>query len=164
MATKKAGPFERLRALCLAHPESEEVVSHGTPSFRVKKGKFYAYFTENHYGDGRTSALCKAGPGMQELLVATDPDRYFVPKYVGKAGWVGVVLGPRTDWTALTGMLADGWRLSAPKRLLKSLDGEASSSPTPKGAAKKTTAKKTTAKKTTAKKTTAKKRFGRNGP
>jgi len=32
------------------------------------------------------------------VLVGADPDRFFVPPYVGHKGWVGVRLDPEPDW------------------------------------------------------------------
>jgi hypothetical protein len=54
-------------------------------------------------------------------MVEAAPDRFFVPPYVGPSGWVGIWLDPRTDWDELAGLLADAWRLVAPKRLLARL-------------------------------------------
>jgi hypothetical protein len=65
------------------------------------------------------SAWVKAHQANQDLLVAADPDRFFVPPYVGGKGWIGVYLDDRTDWTHLTELLWDAWRLSVPKALLK---------------------------------------------
>jgi len=58
-----------------------------------------------------------AGPGLREsgpLLRAP---------YVGNKGWIGVHLdGPEVDWAELTDLVADSYRLIAPKRLAKKLD------------------------------------------
>ena len=37
-----------------------------------------------------TSMTMKAPTGAQQILVASEPERFFVPKYVGPKGWVGV--------------------------------------------------------------------------
>ena len=49
-------------------------------------------------GDGRVSIWCKAPPGSQMVLVGADPERFFVPPYVGHKGWVGMRLDRRPDW------------------------------------------------------------------
>ena len=54
--------------------------------------------------------------------MSADPDRYFVPAYVGPSGWVGVWLDHAPDWNAVTELLEDGYRRTAPKRLLLQLD------------------------------------------
>ena len=108
----------RLRRLCLALPESREVEAWGEPTFRVRKRLFAMYAAAgNHHGNGRAAVWCKAAAGNQELMVRAAPDRFFVPPYVGPSGWVGVWLDAGTDWSELAGLLADGWRLVAPKRL-----------------------------------------------
>ena len=188
MATGKrssgASPLTRLRALCLALPEAHEVEAWGEPTFRVRN-KLFAMFAaaENHHGAGRPAVLVKAAPGNQPFMVAHDPSRFFVPPYVGPSGWVGVYLDSAANWSELPELLADAWRLTAPKRLVAAFDASAPAAPaaskesttkaaTRKGASaprrraatksagRKTTAKKTTTKKTTAKKTTAKKKTG----
>lgn len=64
----------------------------------------------------------KAAPGSQQELVASDPDRFFVPPYLGPKGWVGVRLGSDLDWDEVTELVTDAYRLSAPKRLVQQLD------------------------------------------
>jgi hypothetical protein len=71
-------------------------------------------FANNHHNDGRLAIWCKAPPGSQSSLVASDPARYFVPPYVGPAGWVGVIL-PGVDWIALSIIVEEGWLIVAPK-------------------------------------------------
>ncbi len=112
-----AKALARLRALCLALPEAREVEAWGAPTFRVKT-MFAAYSAPDAPG-ARPAAWIKAVPANQELLVAADPERFFVPPYVGPRGWVGVHLdGPDVDWSEIGSLLADGWRMSAPKKLV----------------------------------------------
>jgi hypothetical protein len=111
--------LSRLRRVCLALPEAREVEAWGEPTFRVRNRLFAMYAAAgNHHGNGRAAVWCKAAPGNQQLMVRAAPDRFFVPPYVGPSGWVGVWLDMRTDWTGLAGLLADGWRLVAPKGLV----------------------------------------------
>ena len=114
-------PLGRLRAICLAMPEAIErggVVEH---TFRVRD-KIFAMYLDHHHGDGRVAAWCKAPPGAQDVLVAADPERYFVPPYVGRHGWVGVRFDRPTDWDELADLVREGYRLTAPKRLAALLD------------------------------------------
>src|ERR1700716_1993062 len=83
--------LERVRSTCLAFPEADEKISHGAPTFHVR-GKLFVMFADNHHKDGRLAIWCKAPPGSQSTLVASDPARFFVPPYVGVQGWVGVIL------------------------------------------------------------------------
>ncbi len=109
-------PLERLRALCMALPEAREVEAWGAPTFRVKT-MFATYSAPDTHAE-RPAAWVKAVPASQRLLVSAAPDRFFVPPYVGPRGWIGVYLdGDATDWDELAELLADAWRMSAPKKL-----------------------------------------------
>ena len=116
-------PLIRLRKLCLALPEAHEVAAWSEPTFRVRNKLFAMYAgKDNHHGHGRTAVWCKATRNNQSLMIAAHPDRFFVPAYVGPSGWVGVWLDGTTDWKELAGLLEDGYRLIAPKKLLLLLD------------------------------------------
>ena len=78
----------------------------------------------NHHGGGRPALWCKAAPGNQALMVRAEPDRYFVPPYVGPSGWVGVWLDRSPDWAEVNGLLRDSYRLVAPKKLAALLASE----------------------------------------
>ena len=67
---------------------------------------------------------CKAAPGNQALMVRAEPERYFVPPYVGPSGWVGVWLDGNPDWTEVQELMSDSYRLVAPKRLAARLGGD----------------------------------------
>jgi hypothetical protein len=119
-------PLTRLRRICLALPEAQEVEAWGEPTFRVRKKIFaIASSVGTHHTQERPAVWLKAGPGNQPMLVRVAPDRFFVPPYVGSSGWVGVWLDAGVDWAELTGLIADSWRLTAPKRLVKAMDAGA---------------------------------------
>lgn len=116
-------PLTRLRKLCLALPGAREVEAWGEPTFCVKT--IFAMYASpgNHHGAGRASVWVKAVRTNQELMVAADPARFFVPPYVGPSGWIGVYLdGPETDWKEVEELLLDAWRMSAPKKLLAEVE------------------------------------------
>ena len=116
-------PLARLRKICLALPEAHEVEAWGEPTFRVRNKLFAMYASANtHHGSGRHAVWCKAGPGNQALMVADEPNRYFVPPYVGPSGWVGIWLDQSPDWKEIAALLNDSYRLIAPKKLLAQLD------------------------------------------
>jgi hypothetical protein len=110
-----ADPLSRLRAICLDLPEAIEQETWGDPTFRVRE-KIFAMVKS---GDGRTSLWCKAPPGAQDVLVGAAPDRFFVPPYVGHRGWIGVRLddADAPDWDEVAGLVAESYRMTAPKRL-----------------------------------------------
>ena len=115
--------LERVRALCLALPEAHEVEAWGEPTFRVRNKLFAMYAdADNHHGKGISGVWIKATGVNQDLLVRADPDRFFVPPYVGPSGWIGVRLTPKPDWDVVGDLLRDGYRLIAPKTLLARLD------------------------------------------
>lgn len=94
---------------------------HTTPTFRVRD-KIFARYEDGYHVDGRPSLWCKAPPGAQDVPVGADPARFFVPPYVGNNGWVGVWLDVPVDWDVVAGLVADSYRLTAPKRLAAALD------------------------------------------
>ncbi len=70
---------------------------------------------------GRLAVTVKAPRGAQEVLVAYDPERYFVPAYVGKAGWIGIALDGRVDWDQVAALIEQSWRMIAPKKVAAKL-------------------------------------------
>lgn len=65
----------------------------------------------------------KAARENQALMIQTNPSRFFFPPYVGPSGWVGVYLDGDPDWEEVGNLLRDGWRLIAPKKLVRATDG-----------------------------------------
>jgi predicted DNA-binding protein (MmcQ/YjbR family) len=111
-------PLDLMRELCLSLPEAHEVEAWGEPTFRVKNKMFATYASaSSHHGAGRASTWVKAAPGEQEFRVRAEPDRYFIPPYVGVRGWIGIWLDDGIDREELAGMLRDSYRLVAPRRL-----------------------------------------------
>ena len=108
----------RVRELAMALPEVDEVTSHGMPCFGIVKGKKFAYFTQDHHGDGKTALLVKiSGGDEQAALIEMDEDRYYRPAYFGD-GWVGIRLDlGDTDWDAIGEWLRKSWLAVAPKKL-----------------------------------------------
>ncbi|OYW22691.1 MULTISPECIES: MmcQ/YjbR family DNA-binding protein [unclassified Sphingomonas] len=120
MSPDPAIELARVRAICLALPEADERLSHGSPGFFITKGKFFAYFWHNHHGDGITAVHAKtSGREEQAMLIEMDPDFYFSPPYLGPSGWIGMRLDlAGTDWDRVADRIAASWALIAPKRLL----------------------------------------------
>ncbi len=115
--------LDRIRALCLALPETSERLSHGAPTFFVRgTTTFVTFMDHHHHDDGRLAIWCAAPPGAQETLVDEEPARFFVPPYVGGRGWLGVRLDVDVDWVEVGGMIEDSFRSVAPRRLVALLD------------------------------------------
>jgi hypothetical protein len=118
---KKRLPFKRqlrrLRAICLALPDTTEKISHGEPTFFTKQGVF-AMFANDHHRDGHVGAWLPAPAGLQEALIEEDPRAYYRPPYVGSSGWIGIELKHVHD-DALAGHVREAWRLIVEKKRKK---------------------------------------------
>jgi len=108
--------LDQLRTICLALPEAvEDTQGVGSPAFKVRE----KIFAMRHPMNNRPSMWCKAPPGLQQILVDSEPERFFVPPYVGHRGWVGVWLDVELDWAHIRDLVEDSYRMTAPKRLLR---------------------------------------------
>ncbi len=115
------GPIERLRRICLALPETTERLSHGEPTFFVRDQKTFVMCADHHHDD-RLAFWCAAPDGFQHMLVEAEPDRFFVPPYVGHRGWLGVRLDVPVDWDEIRAIVEGAYRTVAPRRLVAELD------------------------------------------
>ena len=110
---------ERLRrvteiALALAGAERETMGDHA--GFKVKK-KVFAYFVNDHHGDGIVGVWCKVPPGENAALVAANPKRFYMPAYVGPRGWVGLRLDVgRVAWGEVKELVGMSYSLVAGKK------------------------------------------------
>ena len=116
--------LDHVRKICMALPEMEERLSHGSPAFFVRGKKTVAMFLDNHHGDGRVAIWCPAPPGVQDDMVRQEPERFFKPPYVGPSGWLGVRLDVDVDWDEVAGIVEDAYRKVAPRKLVALLDTE----------------------------------------
>ncbi len=127
-ASKPANPvpaatvLAHVRDACMSLPEVSERPSHGSPAWFVRDKKTIAMFVDDHHGDGHLGIWCAAPPGVQEVLVDTEPERFFRPPYVGHRGWIGVDLAVDPDWDEVREILVDAYRCVAPKTLVRQLD------------------------------------------
>jgi len=108
----------RIRTICLELPETSERLSHGAPTFFVRGKRAFLMVLTNHHGDGRFAIWCAAPEGIQQALVEADPERFFVPPYVGHRGWLGMRLDRALDWDELAGITEDAYAEVAPAHLL----------------------------------------------
>jgi hypothetical protein len=111
----------RLRKLCLSLPETTERTSHGEPTWFVRGTRTFVMYADHHHDD-RLAFWCAAPPGAQDALVASAPERFFVPPYVGQRGWLGVWLDVPVDWNEIAELVTEAFRVIAPKRLVNALD------------------------------------------
>jgi len=113
-----------VRELCLGLPEVTERPSHGAPTFFVRGKRSFVMVLSNHHGDGRFGIWCAAPEGLQGLLVENDPERFFVPPYVGHRGWLGFRLDRGFDRDELAGIVEDAYATVAPPKLVEQALGE----------------------------------------
>jgi hypothetical protein len=117
-------PVDRLRAICLALPEATEKLAWGEPTWRVR-GKLFAQLDDHHHGADHLAVWLPAPLGEQEVMVFSDPARFFRPPYVGVRGWVGVRIDGKGDWSVVARLVAQAYRMVAPPRLREAITAPA---------------------------------------
>ncbi len=111
--------LSKLSGICLGLPEATRADSGRHAGFLVRK-KTFAWFLDDHHGDGIMSVCCKMGLGENEEIVRADPKRFYLPAYMAHRGWVALRLdlGP-VDWEEVAQLVAGSYSLIAPKKLAK---------------------------------------------
>lgn len=113
--------LERIRQLCLSFPETNERLSHGSPTFFIRDKKSFVQYHWYHHDDGRIALWCAAASGVQSMLVESNPEIYFLPPYVAYLGWVGLRLDRNAEWEEIASVIGDAYmtkaaKLSKPRR------------------------------------------------
>lgn len=106
----------KVRKLALALPETAEVVTWGTDLTWRVRDKIFAMG-----GPDSPTISVKASKEDQETLIASDPATFSSAAYVGRFGWVSIVLA-NVDDDELNELLIEAWRGIAPKKLVKAYD------------------------------------------
>ncbi len=107
----------RLTTLALALPEATQQIYGTHAQFLVRK-KTFAYFLDNHHGDGIVGVTCKVLPGDNKALVEAQPDRFYLPAYLASRGWVALRLDAgKIDWSEVKDLLLGSYALIAPSKL-----------------------------------------------
>jgi hypothetical protein len=119
-AAEQERVLERLREICLGFPDTSERLSHGEPTFFIRGKRAFLMLADHHHDD-RFALWCAAPEGMQQTLVDAEPERFFVPPYVGHRGWLGVRLDRGLHWDELAGIAEDAYITIAPKSLVARL-------------------------------------------
>ncbi|MEU5844417.1 MmcQ/YjbR family DNA-binding protein [Rhodococcus sp. NPDC047139] len=113
----------RVRHLALALPAASEKISHGRPFFSTRTA-FAVYGGSEK--DTRTpfprSLIVK--PHEEERRALLEEPHIYLPMYFGPSGWVGYDLArPEVDWDEVAELLDMSFRVTAPTRLVRELDG-----------------------------------------
>lgn len=107
--------LRRARELCLSLPATAEKIARGHQPVITSGGKNFAIFRR---ADSRPNVCFSTPPGMQETLMKQDPERYFVPAYMGVRGWTGVRLDNDVDWDMLEQVARESHAWAVPARKL----------------------------------------------
>lgn len=103
----------------LAEVKIERANEHA--AFVVADKKF-AWFLNNHHGDGIICICVKVDPEAKETLIEMDPEKYLRPAYISRFGWLSIRLDMGAiDWTEIGQRLIESYRSVAPKRLVKAM-------------------------------------------
>jgi hypothetical protein len=117
---------KRVVQICSKLPEVEVLERHPPHLGFVVGKKNFAWYTVNEHDSGRVVLIVRAEGRENEELVASDPERFELPKYVARHGYVGYFLDLAhrpPDWEEVDELVRDSYRLQAPKRLVRLLDG-----------------------------------------
>jgi hypothetical protein len=113
----------RLSKIARALPETVRQVAGHHAAFLVRKRTF-AYFLDDHHGDGIVAVACKVLPGDNAALAAGQPRRFYLPAYIASRGWVALRLDVgKIDWGEVTELVRGSYILIAPKRLVERVEG-----------------------------------------
>jgi hypothetical protein len=107
--------IQRVRKICSSLPETTEKISHGEPTWFVRK-KVFAMFSNNHHNDGHIAVTVPAAIGIQAALIKASPEKFYRPPYVGVRGWIGIELDRVSD-EELAMNITEAWKLIAPPKL-----------------------------------------------
>jgi hypothetical protein len=103
---------ERIRQLCLGWPEVTERLSHGEAAWFHRDRRSFATMSDHHHDD-RVAVWLAAPPGARDEMIESEPDRYFVPPYVGHRGWIGVYLDVDVDWDQVEQLVGNAYHTVA---------------------------------------------------
>jgi len=116
-AEKEDHRLTKLTKICLAMPETTRQMMGRHAGFHVRK-KTFAYFLDDHHGDGIVGMNCKVLPGDNTALISSNPAKFYMPAYIGSKGWVGLRLDVgEVDWDEVEELVIHSYLLVAPKRL-----------------------------------------------
>lgn len=113
--------LDRLSEICHSLPEAQQRDRNDHADFRVR-GTVFAYFLNDHHGDNIVSVCCKSELGENVDRASREPERFYLPAYIGPPGWFGLGLrldAEAIDWTEVRNLVEISYGLVAPRSLLK---------------------------------------------
>jgi hypothetical protein len=113
--------LDRLTEIAAGLPEAE-VTRHDRHARLAVRDRTFAWYTDDHHGDGIVGVTVKVAPEEREMLLAEAPERFHLPQYLGARGWVALRLDTGdVDWDEVADLVTGSYRLVAPKRLVREL-------------------------------------------
>jgi predicted DNA-binding protein (MmcQ/YjbR family) len=100
----------KLREICLALPEVQEVKTWGHPTFKAGTKTFAVLERYN----GHLCVCFKATLPLQLLLIE-DP-RFFKTPYIGKQGWVSLIADKPPNWREVRQLIKESYDLVTVKK------------------------------------------------
>jgi len=109
--------LSRLIEIALALPAAKHEMKGSHAQFTVGK-KTFAYFLDDHHGDGIVAVACKVLPGDNKALAKAQAGRFYLPAYIASRGWVALRLDVgKVDWDEVKDLLRGSYSMIAPRRL-----------------------------------------------
>jgi predicted DNA-binding protein (MmcQ/YjbR family) len=119
--SRSSGARARVASICLALPDTD-CSDKGDHSIYRVRGKVFAYFLDDHHGDGIVSVCVKTEFGENADRARLDAERCYLPAYIGPRGWLGFRLDRKpVDWGEVRELVERSFRLAAPKTSLARL-------------------------------------------
>jgi len=117
MKAREEPRLTRVSAICRSLPECVRE-NHGSHATFTVRRKVFAYFLNDHHGDGIVSVCARAFPGENGRLIAAHPKKFYLPAYIGPRGWVGLRLDRgKVDWDEVRDLVTASYLQVAPKKL-----------------------------------------------
>ena len=114
----------RVTEIALSFPEVRREL-HGSHATFVVRKKPFAYYLDDHHGDGIVGITCKVLEGENQSLVEAQPGRFYPPAYLASRGWVALRLDRgKIDWQEVKELLLGSYAIIAPKRLAEQVVSE----------------------------------------
>ncbi len=126
-------PFDaalrKMRAICLALPDTKETPTWGQPHFRVGDKIF------SGLGEEKGVLTVGAKLEMDHADAMVRRPGFSRAPYVGHKGWVSIDVGKVKDWGEIEALVHESYRLIAPKKTVARWQEERAVAKTPKKAA-----------------------------
>jgi predicted DNA-binding protein (MmcQ/YjbR family) len=102
--------LKKMRAICLALPDTKETPTWGQPHFRVGEKIF------SGLGEEKGVLTVGAKLEMDHADAMVKRPGFSRAPYVGHKGWVSIDVGTVKDWGEIEALVRESYRLIAPKK------------------------------------------------